>query len=85
MSDHVLRSSWTRGLLLSFCLGGSFVCESVFLKISLLDKTFEILMKGLTMESLVSLVVMEGAVVFHFGISKIVWLRFRTLHPRVDA
>ena len=85
MSDHVLRSSWTRGLLLSFCLRGSSVCEGVFLKISLLDKTFEILTKGLAMGSPVSLVVMEAAVVFHSGIREIMWLRFRTLHPRVNA
>ena len=81
MSDHVLRSSQKRGLLLSFYLGGSSGCKDVFPKISLLNKIFEILLERPALRSLVSLAVMDGVVVFGSGTSRIVWLRFWTLHP----
>ena len=59
-----------------FLLGGSSKCTGVFLKITLPDKIFQILAEGPALESLVSLAVMEGAIVFRSGMSKIVWLRF---------
>ena len=47
-----------------FCLRGSSGCKDVFPKISLLDKIFEMLVEGPTLGSLVSLAVIEVAVVF---------------------
>ena len=68
------------GSLVVFLSQGKLWCKDVFLKISLLDKALEILTEGLALGSLVSPTVMEGAVVFRSEKSKIVWLRFRTLH-----
>ena len=48
------------------------------LRDSLLDMVFEVLTEGLSLRSLVSLVVMEGAVVFCSGMSRVVWLCFFT-------
>jgi len=52
----------------------------VFSKIPLLDKTFEILVEGLTLESPMALVIMERTIVLRSGTGMIMLLRFRTLH-----
>jgi len=51
------------------------------LKISLMDKIFEILAQGLALESPVSLTIIERAVVFHSKTGKIMLLWFQPLHP----
>ena len=47
----------------------------------MLDKTFEILAEEPILESPVSLAIMKRAIVLYSGMGRIVWLRFRTLHP----
>jgi len=81
LSDHVLWWSRRWDLLLSFCLRGSYGCKDVFSKIFLPGKIFEILAEGPVLESSVSFAALEGVVVFRSGMSTIVWLCFRTLHP----
>jgi len=81
--DHVLRSNRRQGLLSSFCLRGNSGCKDIFSKIFFLDKIFEILAEGSTLESPRSLAIMEGEVIFHSKTSKTVWLRFWMFHPEL--
>ena len=48
--------------------------------ISLLDKTFEILAEGLALESSVSLIIMDKAVILRSRMERIMLLRFQMLH-----
>ena len=79
-SDHVLRSTRRRGLLLFFYLGGDSKCEDVLSEIALLDKIFNVPTEGPTLRSPVSFVVMEGAVVLRSRTSMVVWFCFWTLY-----
>ena len=45
LSDNVLWLTRRRGLLLSFCFGGGFGYEYVFLEIALLDEIFKVLQR----------------------------------------
>jgi len=51
-------------------------CKDIFLKISLLDKTFEILTEGMALGTPVFLVIMERAIVFRSGMERIMLLHF---------
>jgi len=84
LGDHVLWPIWRWGLLLSFYLRGGFGCEKVLLEVAPLNKIFEVHVKRPVLRGSVSLVVMEGVVVFCFGTSKIVWLCFQKLHPGLN-
>ena len=67
--------------MLSFCLRGSSGCEDVLSEIAMVDKIFRILMEGPALKSLVSLVIIEGAVVIRSETSRVVLLWFRALYP----
>ena len=58
------------------CLECDFGCKNVFPKISLLDKTFEILAEGLALESLMSLAIIKRTVVLRLRTRRIVLLQF---------
>ena len=67
--------------MLSFFLGGGSVCEDVLSEIALLDKIFKVFTEGPTLRSLVSFAVMEGAIVFRSGTSRVTRFCFQTHHP----
>jgi len=60
----------------ALCLGRGSGCKNIFSKISLLDKTFEILVEGPTLGSSMSLATMKGIVVLHSGTGRIMLLWF---------
>jgi len=53
-----------------------FLSQTPLLKLSLLDKIFEILAEGSAVGSLVSLAIMERTVILSFGMGRIMLLQF---------